>query len=103
MRPLFTPDDYERIRRALVARLQEIQEAHRRAVEGSEDAEWAVWYARELVADLSAMLPGRWTVERVAVELRRAETEREEQQPHMDRATYYAEWLVVRTERGEAP
>jgi hypothetical protein len=62
-----------------------------------------VWYARELVADLSAMLPGRWTVETVAAELRRAETEREEQQPHMDPATYYAEWLAVRTERGEAP
>jgi hypothetical protein len=102
-RTLFTPDEYERIRRALAARLREIREAHRRAVEGLEDAEWAKWYARELLADLTAVLPGRWTVEAVAAELWRAEAEREAQRPHMDPATYYAEWLAIRAERGEVP
>ncbi len=102
-RTLFTPDEYERIRRALVARLREIREAHRRAVESAEDAGWAEWYARELLADLTAVLPGPWTVEAVAAELRSAETERQAQQPHMDPATYWAEWIAVRAERGEVP
>jgi hypothetical protein len=47
------------------------------------------------------LLPRGWTFPALAAELRRAETERQAQQPDMDSNQYYAEWLLVRVERGE--
>jgi hypothetical protein len=80
-----------------------VQTAHRAAGKTGADTDWAEWYARALVRDLERLLPQGWTIPALAAELRRAEAERRVQQPGMDSSQYYAEWLLVRVERGEAP
>jgi hypothetical protein len=99
----FTPEKYQRLHQELLERIQQVQTAHRAAMKSPTDAGWAEWYAGALVSDLERLLPRGWTVPTLAAELRRAEAERRAQQPGMDSSQYYAEWLLVRVERGETP
>jgi hypothetical protein len=97
----FTPEEYQRLHQELLERLQRVQTAHRAAGKNRADVGWAEWYARALVADLERLLPRAWTVASLAAELRRAETERQTQQPGMDSSQYYAKWLLTRVAQGE--
>ena len=99
----FTPEEYQRLHQELLERIKRVQTAHRAAMKSPTDGCWAEWYARALVSDLERLLPRGWTVPTLAAELRRAEAERRAQQPGMDPSQYYAEWLLVRVERGETP
>jgi hypothetical protein len=99
----FTPEEYQRLHQELLERIKRVQTAHRAASKSQADAGWAEWYARALVSDLERLVPRGWTVPTLAAELQRAEAERQAQQPGMDSTRYYAEWLLVRTERGETP
>jgi hypothetical protein len=99
----FTPEEYQRLHQELLERIKRVQTAHRAAMKSPMDAGWAEWYAGALVSDLERLLPRGWTVPTLAAELRRAEAERRAQQPSMDSTRYYAEWLLVRTDRGETP
>jgi hypothetical protein len=56
----------------------------------------------ELVRDFERLLPRGWTVLALAAELRRAEAERQAQQPDMNSNQYYAKWLLIRVMQGEA-
>jgi hypothetical protein len=97
----FTPEEYQRLHQDLLEQIERVQTAYRVTAKSRADADWAEWYARALVRDLERLLPRGWTIPALASELRRAEAERQAQQPGMDSARYYAEWLLVRVERGE--
>jgi hypothetical protein len=97
----FTPEEYQRLHQELVQQIKRVQTAHRASGKSREDTDWAEWYARALVRDLEKLLPRGWTIPALAAELRRAEAERRVQQPGMDSTQYYAEWLLVRVDRGE--
>lgn len=78
-----------------------METGHRAASKSGSDAGWAEWYARALVRDLEKLLPRRWTIPALSAELRRAEAERQAQQPGMDPNQYYAKWLLLRVAQGE--
>jgi hypothetical protein len=100
---MLAPKEYQRLRNALRDCIGRVQAARRQVVGDADDPSWPEWYAHALVEDLRQLLPRAWTPETVAAELRRAEAERQAQQPAMDPAAYYAEWLLVRVERDEIP
>ncbi|HZA98032.1 MAG TPA: hypothetical protein VE399_04590 [Gemmatimonadales bacterium] len=102
---MFTPEEYQRLHRELLQQIERVRTAHRATAKRRQETEtdWAEWYARALVRDLERLLPRGWTVPALRAELRRAEAERRAQQPGMDSSQYYAEWLLVRIDRGETP
>ena len=59
----------------------------------------------EAPSESSARSPGEVYEHKLelATAAERAEAERQAQQPAMDPAEYYAEWLLVRVERDEIP
>jgi hypothetical protein len=99
----FTPEEYQRLHQELLEQIERVQTAYRATGKSWPDAGWAEWYARALVRDLERLLPRGWTIPGLGAELRRAEAERRAQQPGMDSSQYYADWLLVRVERGETP
>jgi hypothetical protein len=80
----FTPEEYRRVHQELLEQVKRVQTAYRAAGKSGADAGWA-----------------ESTIAGLAAELRRAEAERQAQQPDMDSTLYYPEWLLVRVERGE--
>jgi hypothetical protein len=100
---MLPPKEYQRLRNALSDCIGRVQAARHNVVGGADDPSWPEWYAHAMVEDLRHLLPRAWTLQTIAAELRRAEAERQTQQPGMNPAKYYAEWLLVRVERDEIP